>query len=287
MVNEMDNIKGKLYLVSTPIGNLKDITLRAIETLQRADIIAAEDTRHTLKLLNHLGITKKLMSLHEHNENIRVENILEFLDKGMKVALVSDAGTPGISDPGEILVREITKRGYNVEGIPGPTAAVLALSISGLPTGHFSFYGFLPNGNKEKKLLMEKISKQEETLILYESPHRLKKTLKDLLTVLGDRNISICRELTKAFEEVFRGSIKEGIEYFQSPKGEFTLVIQGVEGETKEILNPEDLGMDIINGYKILRDKGLSNKDIIKELSQKFGIPKNKLYSFVHEDIIK
>jgi 16S rRNA (cytidine1402-2'-O)-methyltransferase len=221
--------KGILYIVSTPIGNLDDITLRALKTLRHVDLIAAEDTRRTRKLLSHFDIHTPLVSYFEHNELKKLDKLLSHMKRGKEIALVSDAGTPGISDPGYRLVRQAIERGIPVIPIPGPSAVIAAMSISGLPTDSFTFGGFLPKKGGKRRKLLEKLGDLDGTSILYESPHRLVRTLEDLLEVCGDRQIVITRELTKAFEETIRGSIREVINTLAGRriKGEVTIVLAG------------------------------------------------------------
>lgn len=220
---------GKLYLVPTPIGNLKDITLRALETLKDVDIIAAEDTRQTLKLLNHFEIKKPLISYHKFNEQIKSDKIIDLLIEGNNVALVSDAGTPGISDPGSVIVGRCIEKKINFEVLPGATAITTALVYSGLDTTKFLFRGFLPRENKERKIVTNQLLQSQETIIFYEAPHRLIDTLEFLLDTFGDRKIAVCRELTKIYQEIYRGTLKEAAQYFleNKPRGEFVLVLEG------------------------------------------------------------
>lgn len=218
-------MNGKLYVVATPIGNLSDISLRAIKVLQEVDLIACEDTRHTLQLLNHLKIKKPLISYHQHSGRIKLEKIIEELKEGKDIALVSDAGTPGISDPGEYLIAEALKDGISIEAIPGATAAITALVLSGLGTTKFVFYGFLPH-KKGRQTELKLIAQEEKTVIIYESPYRIKKLLGELLEFCGDRRVSISRELTKKFEETYRGKISEVLPKIKE-KGEFVVIMEG------------------------------------------------------------
>ena len=220
---------GKLYVVATPIGNLEDITLRALRVLREVDLIAAEDTRHTRKLLDRYEIKKRMVSYHEHNERERAERIIEDLKSGMKVALVSDSGTPAISDPGYVLIRRCVEEGIEVIPIPGPSALLAALSVSGLPVHRFIFEGFLPHKSGKRRNRLRQLAGEEGTIIFYESPHRLLKTLSDILEILGNRRVVIARELTKVHEEIFRGSIEEALERFGEGerKGEFTILVEG------------------------------------------------------------
>ena len=220
---------GKIYLVPTPIGNLGDITLRALEVLKSVDLIAAEDTRQSLKLLNHFNIKKSLISYHKHNEQGKSEELIDRVRNGENIAVISDAGTPGISDPGSIVLKKCIENGIDVEVLPGATAFTTAIIYSGLDTSAFIFRGFLPRENKEKKEFVESLKDRRETIIFYESPYRVIDTLTFLKENFGNRNIAICRELTKLHEEIYRGSLEEAICYFNDniPKGEFVLVLQG------------------------------------------------------------
>lgn len=254
--------KGILYIVPTPIGNLKDITLRALEVLNDVDLIAAEDTRQTLKLLNHFEIKKTLISYHKYNEKNKSEDIINLINEGKKIALVSDAGMPGISDPGSVIVKCCIEQGVKFEVLPGATAFTTALVYSGLDTTKFLFRGFLPRENKERKPIIQDIINCQETIILYEAPHRLLDTLSFLLSNLGDRKIAVCRELTKLYEEIYRGSISESVNYFQvnKPRGEFVLVIEGkriedIEEEKKSIwidLSIEEHILSYINNLSLI-----------------------------------
>lgn len=218
-----------LYVVSTPIGNLNDITLRALQVLGEVDLIAAEDTRQTRKLLDHYGIKTPITSYHDHNKEQKTPVLLKHLEGGMDVALVSDAGTPGISDPGYYLIRRAIEQGVQVIPVPGPTASVAALVVSGLPTDRFIFEGFLPAKKGKRRRILSELATEERTIILYESPYRLQRTLNDILEVFGDRKMVAARELTKKFEEVIRGSVSELLDHFTQnrPRGEFVLVIEG------------------------------------------------------------
>lgn len=274
-------MSGKLYLVPTPIGNLKDITLRALEILKAVDLIAAEDTRQSLKLLNHFEIKKSLISYHQHNEQGRSENIIERLKGGIDIALITDAGTPGISDPGSVIVAKCIEEGIPFEVLPGATAFTTALVNSGLDTTKFLFRGFLPRENKERKPIIEDLKSRRETLIFYEAPHRLLDTLEFLLEGLGNRRIAICRELTKLHEEVLRLSLEEAVRYYKekSPRGEYVLVLQGkdeLEIEQEEKAKWEDLSID--EHIAKYMDEGLSKKDAIKRVSKDRNLPKSEIY---------
>ncbi|MBX7334192.1 16S rRNA (cytidine(1402)-2'-O)-methyltransferase [Clostridium chauvoei] len=274
---------GKLYLVPTPIGNLKDITLRALEVLENADIIAAEDTRQSLKFLNHFNIKKSLFSYHQHNEQGKSEDIINKLEEGLNVALVTDAGTPGISDPGSVVVLKCIERGIDFEVLPGATAITTALVYSGIDTTKFVFRGFLPRENKERKPVIEELLNVKDTLIFYEAPHRLLETLTYLKDNLGDRKIAICRELTKLHEEIYRGTITEGIEHFvaNKPRGEFVLVI---EGKSEEELKAErdSLWIDLTVEEHILKvmESGIDKKEAIKRVAKERGVPKKEIYKY-------
>ena len=218
-------MNGKLYIVATPIGNLGDITIRALDVLRQVDAIACEDTRHTMQLLNHFEIKKPLLSYHQHSGKLKVEKIIEKMEAGDSVALVSDAGTPGISDPGEWLIAQAIEGGIEIESIPGASASISALVLSGLPTAEFSFYGFLPH-KKGRQTKLKEVAQESKTVIIYESPFRIKKLLLELLEFCGDRNVSVSRELTKKFEETYRGKISEIMKEIKE-KGEFVVIMEG------------------------------------------------------------
>ena len=268
---------GMLYLVPTPIGNLGDISERCRRTLEEADFIAAEDTRVSLKLLNYLGIKKSLVSYYEHNKAFKGNVILDRILAGETCALVSDAGSPAISDPGEDLVRLCAEHGVTVTAIPGPCAVITALSISGLPTGRFCFEGFLSTAKKSRKEHLESLIGETRTMIFYEAPHKLVSTLEDLAETFGsDRKISLCRELTKLHEEVVRTTLGEAIERYteSSPKGEFVLVVDGAVPAEKEAATAEDAGAMVAR----LMGEGLSRKDAIKQTAKALDLPKNVVY---------
>lgn len=220
---------GKLYLCATPIGNLGDITFRVLDTLREADLIAAEDTRNSIRLLNHFEIRTPLTSYHEYNKVEKAEYLIRQMQEGKNVALITDAGTPAISDPGEVLVAMCQKAGILVTSLPGPAACITALTLSGLPTRRFCFEGFLPSDKKEKKEILEELAKESRTIILYEAPHHLVRTLKELREVLGDRELSICRELTKKFETILPTTLDKALSFYaeNEPRGEYVLVIRG------------------------------------------------------------
>ena len=269
---------GILYLVPTPIGNLGDISLRAKQTLENADFIAAEDTRVSLKLLNHLEIKKPLVSYYEHNKTFKGGRIVERILAGETCALVSDAGSPAISDPGEDLVKECAAAGITVCAIPGPCAAITALSISGQSTGRFCFEGFLSMSKKSRREHLSSLRAEKRTMIFYEAPHKLMNTLEDMVEVFGqERPISFCRELTKLHEEVIRTTLGEAIVHFTEtpPKGEFVLVVAGAPEEAKEI----PTATDAAGRVNELISQGLSRKDAIKQTAQELGLPKNAVYA--------
>ena len=268
---------GMLYLVPTPIGNLGDISQRCRETLEQADFIAAEDTRVTMKLLNYLGIKKSLVSYYEHNKAFKGNVILERIQAGETCALVSDAGSPAISDPGEELVKQCAEAGITVCAIPGPCAVITALSISGQSTGRFCFEGFLSTAKKSRREHLEQLVSEQRTMIFYEAPHKLKGTLKDLAGAFGeDRKISLCRELTKLHEEVLRMTLSEACAYYdaQEPRGEYVLVLEGAPEVAEEALTEEAALLMVQERI----DKGMSRKDAVKEVSKLTGFPKNSLY---------
>ena len=268
---------GMLYLVPTPIGNLGDVSQRCRETLEQADFIAAEDTRVTLKLLNHLGLKKSLVSYYEHNKAQRGDKILERILAGETCALVSDAGSPAISVPGDDLVRQCAEAGITVCAIPGPCAVITGLSISGLPTGRFCFEGFLSTAKKSRREHLEALKGEERTMIFYEAPHKLLPTLEDMAGVFGSqRRISLCRELTKLHEEVVRTTLGDAIEKYtaQPPKGEFVLVVAGAEPAAAETATAQDAAARV----EALMAQGLSRKDAIRQAAQELGLPKNLVY---------
>lgn len=271
-------MSGILYLVATPIGNLEDITFRAINILKEVDLIVAEDTRHTLKLLNHYEISKPLISYHRHNEEIKVGGLIEKLKEGQNIAVVSDAGTPAICDPGEVIVKEALKENIKVIPIPGACAFVNALVASGLDTKEFVFYGFLSINKKIRKEKLEQIKKENKTIILYEAPHKLKNTLEDLEEILENRKIVIARELTKIHEEFIKGTAKEILEKYTEPKGEHVILIEAnpIKQEDEEKLKINN--MTIEEHYKYYENKGFSKNEIIKKIAKDKGVNKNEIY---------
>lgn len=271
-------MSGILYLVATPIGNLEDITFRAIKILEEVDLIAAEDTRQTLKLLNHYKINKPLISYHRHNEDIKVDGLIKDLKEGKNIALVSDAGTPVISDPGEVIVKNAIKENIKIIPIPGACALINALITSGLDTREFSFYGFLPINKKLRKDKLEEIKKENKTIILYEAPHKLNNTLVDLEKIIEDRQVVIARELTKVHEEFIRGTVKEIMEKYPEPRGEHIILIQGssikAKDEESEMLN----NMTIKEHYNYYEKQGLTKNEIIKKIAKDRKVNKNEIY---------
>ncbi len=268
---------GMLYLVPTPIGNLGDISIRCRNTLEEADFIAAEDTRVSLKLLNHLGIKKSLVSYYEHNKAQKGEQILQRILAGETCALVSDAGSPAISDPGEDLVRQCAAAGITVCAIPGPCAVITALSISGQSTGRFCFEGFLSTAKKSRREHLESLKNEQRTMIFYEAPHKLPATLESMAEAFGpDRPISLCRELTKLHEEVIRTTLAEAIELYkeQPPKGEFVLVVVGKPAEETKSATPADAAARVAE----LMEGGMSRKDAVKQAAKELDLPKNIVY---------
>ena len=268
-------MKGKIYLVATPIGNLEDITFRAISILKYVDIIAAEDTRHTLKLLNYYEISKPLISYHRHNEDVKSDVLIEKILNGQNIAIVTDAGTPGISDPGEEIVKEAIKNNIEIIPIPGACAFVNAIIASGLNTKQFSFYGFLPMNKKLRKKAFENILKENKTIIIYEAPHKLQKTLQDILDNIGDINCVIAKELTKIHETFFRGKISELINNFESPKGEYIILLD-LNNTVKEENDFENMSVE--DQYKFFKNQGIEKKEIIKLIAKNKKVPNNDIY---------
>ncbi len=267
--------EGILYLVATPIGNLEDITLRAIKVLKEADLIAAEDTRHTLKLLNHLEISKPMVSYHRHNEEFRCDYLIKELKDGKNIALVSDAGTPGISDPGEEIVRECIKEDIKIVPIPGACAMVNALICSGIDTKEFCFYGFLPLNKKNRKEKLEEIKNINKTVIIYEAPHKIKSTLEDLKMILDeDRKVVLAREISKIHEEFIREKIDDILEKVDNLKGEMVLIIEGNYKKKKNDL----CNLSINEHYKYYEEQGLEKKEIIKKIAKDRNVNKNEIY---------
>lgn len=271
-------MSGTLYIVATPIGNLDDITLRAIKVLKDVDIIAAEDTRHTLKLLNHLEISKPLISYYKQTEKVKTEILIDRLKKGENIALVSDAGTPVISDPGEEVVKVAIKNNIKVVPIPGPCALITALIASGMVAKEFSFIGFLPVNKKEKKEKLKELLEDTKTLIFYEAPHKLIDTLKEMKDVFGNRKICLARELTKIHEEFLIDTISNLLEKIEVPKGEYVIVIEGSDLSKREIETNKLNNMTIEEHYKYYEKLGYEKKEIIKQIAKDRNVNKNEIY---------
>lgn len=271
-------MKGELYIVATPIGNLDDITIRAVKILKQADIIAAEDTRHTLKLLNHLEISKPLISYHRHNEEIKTEELINKIIEGKTIALVSDAGTPVISDPGGEIVKKAIQEEIKVIPIPGACALITALIASGIDAKEFTFIGFLPQNKKNRKEKLEQIEKEERTTILYEAPHKILSTLEDIKQITKNRQIVLARELTKIHEEYIQGTADELLEKIKEPKGEYVIIIQKNEKSQKEIQKETLNELEIEEHYKYYEEKGLEKKEIIKNIAKDRNVNKNEIY---------
>lgn len=271
-------MSGKLYLVATPIGNLEDITLRAIRILKEVHIIVAEDTRQTLKLLNHLEISKPLISYHRHNEEIKVEGLIHKLEEGSDIALVSDAGTPVISDPGEVIVKQALENNIDVIPIPGACALINGLIASGLDAKEFCFLGFLSLNKKIRKQKLEEIKNENRTIILYEAPHKILNTLKDLNDILNDRKIVLAREITKIHEEFIRGTTSEILKKYKEPRGEHIIIIEGNKIKKEDIQNDLLNSMTIEEHYKYYEKQGISKNEIIKKIAKDRNVSKNEIY---------
>jgi 16S rRNA (cytidine1402-2'-O)-methyltransferase len=268
-------MNGRLYLVATPIGNLEDITLRALKVLEKVDAIAAEDTRHTLKLLNFYAITKPLISYHRHNEEVKSDVLIDKLKNGENIALVTDAGTPGISDPGEEIVKKAIENNIEIIPIPGACALINALICSGFNTKEFIFYGFLPINKKLRTKKLNEISKQNKTIILYEAPHKLLKTLNDILENIGDINCILAKEITKIHEEYIRGKISELISRKEEIKGEYVILLDLNDNEQEDCSKKE---MPLEEQYEYYEKKGLEKKEIIKQIAKDRNTNKNEIY---------
>ena len=276
-------MQGKLFLCATPIGNLDDMTFRVLDTLKSVDLIAAEDTRNSIKLLNHFDIHTEMTSYHEYNKFDKAKWLIEKMLSGTNVALITDAGTPAISDPGEVLVAECHKAGITVTSLPGPAACITALTLSGLSTRRFCFEGFLPSSDdkKSRKRILEDLQDESRTMIVYEAPHHLKAALNDLYETLGNRRISICRELTKKFEEITPTTIEEAISFYEKnePRGEYVLVIEGKslkEQDEEKRLSWQE--MSIEDHMKYYEDMGVPHKDAMKKVAADRGVGKRDIY---------
>lgn len=278
---------GMLYICATPIGNLEDITLRTLRILEEVDLIAAEDTRHSIKLLNHFEIKTPMTSYHEFNKYDKAKVLVDKMAAGMNIALITDAGTPAISDPGEELVKQCHEAGIEVTSLPGPSAFVTALTISGKAARRFCFEAFLPYDKKEREEILNELKTETRTIILYEAPHRLKKTLRELFEVLGDRGISLCRELTKRHETNFRTTLSGAVSYYETeePKGEFVLVIEGADRqELKEEAMEEILSMSIPEHVRYYMEQGMDKKEAMKRTARDRGVGKRDIYQVLLEE---
>lgn len=279
-------MQGKLYLCATPIGNLEDMTFRAVKTLREVDLIAAEDTRNSIKLLNHFEIRTPMTSYHEYNKIEKARDLIRQMKQGKNIALITDAGTPGISDPGEDLVRLSYEAGIEVTSLPGACACVTALTLSGLPTRRFCFEAFLPSDKKERQEILEELKTETRTVILYEAPHRLVKTLKELEETLGERRITLCRELTKRHETAFATTLSEAISHYetQEPKGECVIVMEGRDrlAMKQEAWQAWET-MDIAEHMALYENQGMSQKDAMKAVAKDRGIGKREVYRMVLE----
>ena len=268
-----------LYLVSTPIGNLDDITYRAVKILEEVEVIFSEDTRVTQNLLNHFGIKKKLIALHDHNEETVKSKVLDYLKKGYSIALVTDRGTPIISDPGYKSVKYVSDMGYNVVAIPGVCAFVPALIVSGIAPQPFTFYGFLNSKESRRKKELESLKFVKNTMIFYEAPHRIKETMELMLEVFDDREVSLSREISKKFESVYRGNISTLLPTLDGIKGEFVIVVAGSN------IEEDNRTLSVIDNVKLYIENGMSSMDAIKRVSRERGIPKSEVYATYHKDV--
>ena len=283
----MTNSKGTLYLCATPIGNLEDMTFRAVRILKEVDVIAAEDTRNSVKLLNHFDIHTPMTSYHEFNKIDKGQYLVKRLLEGENIALITDAGMPGISDPGEELVRMCRDAGVSVTAVPGACACVTALVISGRPTRRFCFEAFLPTDKKERRAVLEELKTETRTSIIYEAPHRLVKTLQELLNEIGDRNITVCKELTKKHETGFETTLKEAVPYYEQnePRGEYVLVLEGcsrqqMEQEAQDAWKEMSLG----DHMKLYEEQGMNRKDAMKQVAKDRGVGKREIYQALLEE---
>ena len=281
-------MSGILYLCATPIGNLGDMTPRVVETLGQVDLIAAEDTRNSIRLLNHFQIRTPMTSYHEYNKVEKAYTLIAKLKEGQNIALVTDAGTPAVSDPGEVLVQMCMQEGIRVTSLPGACACITALTLSGLKTRRFCFEAFLPADKKERGMILRELSEETRTIILYEAPHHLKKTLRELFDTLGDRRITLCRELTKKFEEVMPTTLAESICYYEkeAPRGEYVLVIEGKSLGDKEKEKQTDWQeISIEEHMEMYEKKGLERKECMKAVARDRGISKREVYKYLLKDI--
>lgn len=280
-------MQGKLYLCATPIGNLEDMTFRAVKTLREVDLIAAEDTRNSIKLLNHFDIRTPMTSYHEYNKIEKAHDLIRQMRQGKNIALITDAGTPGISDPGEDLVRLSYEAGIEVTSLPGACACITALTLSGLPTRRFCFEAFLPSEKKEHQEILEELKTETRTVILYEAPHRLVKTLKELLETLGERRVTLCRELTKRHETAFVTTLSEAVSHYESqePKGECVIVMEGRDRlSMKQEAWQSWETMDITEHMALYENQGMTQKEAMKAVAKDRGIGKRDVYRMVLEE---
>ena len=278
---------GKLYLCATPIGNLGDMTPRVVETLNMVDVIAAEDTRNSIKLLNHFDIHTPMTSYHEYNKVEKAYQLIGQMQNGQNIALITDAGTPAISDPGEVLVKMCHEQGITVTSLPGPAACITALTLSGLSTRRFCFEGFLPADKKEKAYVLKELQNESRTMILYEAPHHLVRTLEELHEALGERRITLCRELTKKFETIFPTTLEQALEYYKTeePRGEYVLVLEGKSLEEKrqeEISSWENMSIEEHMAY--YENQGMDEKSAMKQVAKDRGVGKREIYQYLHVD---
>lgn len=283
-------MSGTLYLCATPIGNLGDMTPRVRETLEQVDLIAAEDTRNSIKLLNHFGIRTPMTSYHEYNKVEKAKTLIKKLQQGEDIALITDAGTPAISDPGEVLVAMCQEAGVTVTSLPGPAACITALTLSGLSTRRFCFEGFLPSEKKDKKMVLEDLQKESRTIIIYEAPHHLKATLEELYEALGDRRVTLCRELTKKFEEVFPTTLEKAVNYYEkdAPRGEYVLVIEGKSLYDRKKEQQKDWqSISVEDHMKIYEDQGMDRKEAMKQVAKDRGISKRDVYQYLLKTVDK
>lgn len=272
---------GKLYLCATPIGNLEDITYRVLRTLREVDLIAAEDTRNSIKLLNHFEIKTPMTSYHEYNKIEKAYQLVDKLREGKNIALITDAGTPGISDPGEELVRICREEGIEVTSLPGPAACITALTMSGLPTRRFAFEAFLPHEKKERAAVLEQLRDETRTMIFYEAPHHLEKILEELYETLGNREMAICRELTKRYEEVMPTSMEEALAYYKEnePRGEYVLVVQGKSFEELQKEKQQSWeSLSLTEHMAVYEEQGIDRKEAMKLVAKDRGISKREVY---------
>lgn len=283
-------MSGTLYLCATPIGNLGDMTPRVRETLEQVDLIAAEDTRNSIKLLNHFGIKTPMTSYHEYNKVDKAKTLIGKLLQGEDIALITDAGTPAISDPGEVLVAMCQEAGIHVTSLPGPAACITALTLSGLSTRRFCFEGFLPAEKKDKKMVLEDLQNESRTIIIYEAPHHLRDTLAELYDALGERRITLCRELTKKFEEIFPTTLEKAIKYYEkdAPRGEYVLVIEGKSLYDRKKEQQKDWqSISVEDHMKVYEEQGIDRKDAMKQVAKDRGISKRDVYNYLLKTVDK